>query len=195
METQCQSLSLSSWKICHCLLPSTTAHARISVSGSVERTADRIRVTAQLVEARTGRQLWAERYDGELADVFTIQTQIAEVVSKELQAKLSSAEKASIEEAPTRDMTAYELYLHAKELLANYDEATQGWDPLDKAGRLLNEAVERDPNFALAWSQLAKAHDCSYWYSEDRSESRCATAESSLRSTRSLRRSRPATPT
>jgi serine/threonine protein kinase/Tfp pilus assembly protein PilF len=157
------------------------------VNGSVERTADRIRVTAQLVEARTGRQLWAERYDGELADVFTIQTQIAEVVSKELQAKLSSGEKASIEEAPTRDMTAYELYLHAKELLVNYDEATQGWDPLDSAVRLLNEAVSRDPNFALAWIQLAAAHDCAYWYNEDRSESRCATAENALHHALQLR--------
>ena len=157
------------------------------VNGSVERTPDRIRVTAQLVEARTGRQLWAERYDGELADVFTIQTQIAEVISKELQAKLSSGEKASIEEAPTRDMTAYELYLHAKELLANYDEATQGWDPLDSAVRLLNEAVSRDPNFALAWIQLAAAHDCAYWYNEDRSESRCATAENALHHALQLR--------
>ena len=162
-------------------------HVNYLVNGSVERSAERIRVTAQLVEARTGRELWAQRYEGELTDVFTIQTQIAEVISRELQAKLSSTERASIEEAPTRDMTAYELYLHAKEILVNYDETTQGWEPLDRAVRLLDETVARDPSFALAWCRLATAHDYSYYYNEDHTESRRASAENALNQALRLR--------
>ena len=155
-------------------------HVNYLVNGSIERDADRIRVSAQLVDAKTGHELWAQRYDGDLTDVFTIQSRIAEIISQELQAKLSSAEKASMEEAPTPDMAAYELYLHAKELLVNYDEATQGWEPLDRAARLLDEAVTRDPNFALAWCRLATAYDYSYWYNQDHSESRRAAAENAL---------------
>jgi len=157
------------------------------VNGSVERDANRIRVTAQLVEARTGHELWAQRYDGDLTDVFTIQTQIAEVISQELRAKLSSAEKASIEEAPTRDIAAYELYLHAKEILANYYEETQGWEPIDNAARLLDEAVRRDPGFAMAWCRLAAAHDYAYWYGADHTEARRGLAENALQKALSLR--------
>jgi TolB-like protein len=157
------------------------------VNGSVERDLNRIRVTAQLVEASTGHELWAQRYDGDLTDVFTIQTQIAEVISQELRAKLSSAEKASIEEAPTRDIAAYELYLHAKEILANYYEETQGWEPIDNAVRLLNEAVRRDPGFAMAWCRLAAAHDYAYWYGADHTAARRGLAESALQKALSLR--------
>jgi hypothetical protein len=121
------------------------------------------------------------------ADVFAIQTQIAEVISRELRAKLSSTEMAAIEEVPTHDVAAYELYLHARELLWNYDEATQGWDPLFSAVRLLEEAVSRDPNFALAWLQLSRMHDALYWFNADRSDSRRSAAETALQKALSLR--------
>lgn len=164
-----------------------TLNVHYLVNGSVERDANRIRVNAQLVEAKTGHELWAQRYDGDLTDVFTIQTQIAEVISQELRAKLSSAEKASIEEAPTRDIAAYELYLRAKEILANYYEQTQGWEPIDNAARLLNEAVGRDPGFAMAWCRLAAAHDYAYWYGADHTETRRTLAENALQKALSLR--------
>ena len=162
-------------------------HVRYLVNGSVQRENDRIRVTAQLVEAKTGHELWAERYDGQLTDVFAIQAELAEEVSQELRAKLSSAEKASLEETPTHDLAAYELYLHAKELLANYDEATQGWEPLFSAVRLLKEATARDPNFALAWCRLAVAHDNFYWFNADHTSSRREAAETALQKALSLR--------
>ena len=73
-------------------------HVNYLVSGSIQREANRIRATVRIIEAKTGRELWAEHYDGEPADIFAIQTQIAEVISRELRAKLSTAEKASIEE-------------------------------------------------------------------------------------------------
>lgn len=162
-------------------------HVNYLVNGSIQRSADRIRVTTQLVEARTGRELWAQRYEGELTDVFTIQTQIAEVISRELCATLSSAEKASIEEPPTRDIAAYELYLHAKEILANYYEETQGWEPIDNAVRLLSEAVRRDPGFAMAWCKLGAAHDYAFWYGSDNTEARRISAENALQKALSLR--------
>jgi serine/threonine protein kinase len=162
-------------------------NVRYLLNGSIRREGNRIRVNAQLEEAQTGRELWAERYDGELADVFAIQAELAEAISQQLQARLSSAEKDSLGDIPTHDLAAYELYLHAKELLANYDETTQGWEPLNSAVRLLNESVTRDPSFALAWCRLATAHDYAYRYNLDHSDSRRAAAEGALQKALSLR--------
>jgi len=137
-------------------------HVRYLLNGSVRREGSRIRVTAQLEDTRSGRELWADRYDGELTDVFAIQAELAEAISQELRAKISSAEKSSLADIPTRDFGAYELYLHAKEIWTNYEATIEGSEPLDNVVRLLNEAVKRDPNFALAWSRLASAHDYCY---------------------------------
>jgi serine/threonine protein kinase len=155
-------------------------HVHYLVSGSVRRAGDQLRVTAQLVDAATGRELWAERYEGNLANVFTIQSQIAQEISQALRAQLSSKEKESIEEAPTHDLVAYQLYLQANELLENYSEEIQQWDPLYTAVRLLEEATTRDPNFVLAWCRLAEAHDNLYWYNADHSESRRAAAQTAI---------------
>ena len=162
-------------------------HVRYLLNGSIRREGSRIRVTAQLEDAESGRQLWVDRYDGQLTDVFAIQEELAEAISQQLQAKLSSAEKDSLGDIPTRDLAGYELYLHAKELFANYYETTQGWEPLESAVRLLNEAVARDPNFALAWCSLARAHDCAYWYNEDHTDSRRSAAENALQKALTLR--------
>jgi serine/threonine protein kinase len=162
-------------------------HVRYLLNGSIQREGDRIRLTAQLEEAQTGRELWAERYDGELTDVFTIQAELAEAISQELRAKLSIAEKSSIGEIPTHDLAAYELYLHAKELVESYDEDTQSPEPLQGAVRLLEEAVNRDPSFALAWCRLAAAHDSLFFYNLDRSDSRRAAAEKALQEALRLR--------
>jgi serine/threonine protein kinase len=162
-------------------------HVRYLLNGSIQREGDRIRVTAQLEEAQTGRELWAEQYDGQLTEVFTIQTELAEAISQELRAKLSTAEKSSIGEIPTRDFSAYELYLHAKELMANYDEQTQSTEPFSSGARLLKEAVNRDSGFALAWALLARAHDGLYWSNADHTEIRRTAAEEALSKALSLR--------
>jgi eukaryotic-like serine/threonine-protein kinase len=162
-------------------------NVRYLLNGSIRREGNRIRITAQLEEAQTGRELWAERYDGELTDVFAIQAELAETISQQLRARLSSAEKDSLGDIPTHDLAAYELYLHAKELLASYDETTQGWEPVNSAVRLLNESVTRDPSFALAWCRLATAHDYAYRYNLDHSDSRRTAAESALQKALSLR--------
>jgi serine/threonine protein kinase len=160
---------------------------RYLLNGSIQREGDRIRVNAQLEDAQSGRELWAEQYDGELTEVFTIQTELAEAISQELRAKLSTAEKSSIGEIPTRDFAAYELYLHAKELIAGYDEQTQTTEPLASGARLLQEAVNRDPSFALAWALLAQADDGLYWTNADHTESRRTAAEEALQKALTLR--------
>ena len=162
-------------------------HVRYLVNGSIRREGSRIRISAQLAEAQTGRELWAERYDGELTDVFAIQAELAEGISQELRVKLSEVEKSALAEIPTRDVAAYELYLHANELIENYDQQTQGHEPLDSAVRLLDEAVKRDPSFALAWIRLTRAHDTLYWYQMNDSDGRRTMAESALRKAVRLR--------
>jgi serine/threonine protein kinase len=162
-------------------------HVRYLLNGSIQREGDRIRVNARLEDTQSGRELWAEQYDGELTEIFTIQTELAEAISQELRAKLSTAEKSSIGEIPTRDFAAYELYLHAKELMANYDEQTQSTEPFASGARLLQEAVHRDPNFALAWALLAHADDGLYWTNADHTGSRRTAAEDALQKALSLR--------
>src|SRR6266436_116091 len=87
------------------------------VEGSVQRSADRVRISAQLIDARNDTHVWAEKYDRDLADVFAIQSEIAQTIADQLQAKLSPKEKAAIAERPTKDLAAYDLYMRAKELV------------------------------------------------------------------------------
>ena len=121
------------------------------VEGSVQRGADRVRVSAQLIDAKTNRHLWEERYDRPLDNVFAIQSEIAQAIAAQLQAKLSPKENAAIEERPTSDLAAYDLYLKANELIYN-----SRFNPgrrergLFRAVELLNETVARDPTFLLA---------------------------------------------
>src|SRR5207249_6991569 len=80
------------------------------VEGSVQRAANRVRVNAQLVDARTDRHLWAQTYDRDLADVFAIQSEIAKTIADQLQAKLTGQEEDAIQRSPTSDISAFDLY-------------------------------------------------------------------------------------
>jgi TolB-like protein len=86
------------------------------LEGSVQRADNRVRVTAQLIDARTDTHLWAERYDGDLADVFAIQTEIAQKIADQLQAMLSPQEQSAIQAKPTRDLYAHDVHLGATEI-------------------------------------------------------------------------------
>jgi TolB-like protein/predicted Zn-dependent protease/predicted Ser/Thr protein kinase len=125
------------------------------IEGSVQRAGGRVRVNAQLIDARTDTHLWAEHYDRDAADVFAIQTEIAQRIAGQLQTKLSAAEKAAITEPPTADLVAYAYYTKAKEIDIYGD-----WEGVDKSLKqkveLLEKATQRDPNFALAYCALAK---------------------------------------
>ena len=158
------------------------------VEGSVQRAANKIRVNAQLLDARTDAHLWAQTYDRDLADVFAIQSEIAKAIADQLQAKLSPNEKKAIEQPPTTDLAAFDLYSRAKSLLLTAGfSATQDQD-LRKAIELLDEAVKRDPSFFDAYCQLAYAHEFLYGYRGfDHTPARLALAEAALQAATRLR--------
>jgi len=126
------------------------------LEGSVQRAANKIRVNAQLVDARNNAHLWAQSYDRDLADVFAIQSEIAKAIADQLQAKLLPSEKAAIEKRPTSDILAYDLYTSAKELVGNLTDPNTTQQKLVRAIALLQEAVMRDPQFVTAWCLLSR---------------------------------------
>src|SRR5256886_3361735 len=133
------------------------------LEGSARRSGDRVHLNAQLIDTRTDTHVWAEEYDRDLNDLLAVQSEIAQQVAQRLDAKLSASEKASVEEQPTKDLVAYEFYVRAISLIYNV-QVPEGPvnDPaksLSEAVDLLNKAVARDPNFFLAYCQLAFAHD------------------------------------
>jgi adenylate cyclase len=124
------------------------------LEGSVQRTANRVRVNAQLIDARTDAHVWAQTYDRDLADVFAIQSEIAKAIADQLQARLSPNEKAAIEKAPTTDLAAFDLYTQAKTLIDTTSFAVTREQNLRQAIELLNQAVTRDPSFFEAYYRL-----------------------------------------
>ncbi len=150
-------------------LPEISQQLRVAyvLEGSVQRAAKRLRVSAQLFDARSGTQVWAETYDRDLADVFAIQSEIAQIIVSRLQATLSPLEKARIEERPTQDMAAFDHYLQAKELIEGYLNAADPKVSFLEALRLLDDAIARDPGFVLAYCYAARAHDLLYFFDLD----------------------------
>jgi tetratricopeptide (TPR) repeat protein len=126
------------------------------VEGSVQLVGNRVRVNAQLIDTRTDAHLWANTYDGEVADVFGIQSEIARRIADQLRAKISPTERAAILEQPTTDLTAYALYTEAKVVSAWADWKTARTKP--RTLELLHEAIRRDPNFVLAYCFLAQVY-------------------------------------
>ena len=158
------------------------------VEGSVQRAANKIRVNAQLIDARTDAHLWAQTYDRDLADVFAIQSEIAKAIADQLQAKLSPNEKKAIEQPPTTDLAAFDLYSRAKSLLLTAGFSVTSEPDLRKAIELLDEAVKRDPSFFDAYCQLAYAHESVYATSgSDHTPARLALAEAAVQAATRLR--------
>jgi TolB-like protein len=137
------------------------------LEGTVQRAPNRLRVNAKLIDARTDAQIWAESYDRDAADLFAIQSDLAQAIVNQLQARLSPQQKAAIEETPTRDLAAFDLYLEAKEIIDAYLDVPDPGPSLLKAVRLLDEATERDPNFVLAYCYAARAHNLLYFLDLD----------------------------
>jgi serine/threonine-protein kinase len=150
------------------------------LEGSVQRSGNRVRVTAQLIDARTDTHLWAERYDRDLADVFAIQSEIAKKIADQLQAKISVSEKAAIEKVPTTDLQAYDLYLRAQALFADTTDAVHAREKLPQAAQLLDEALTRDPNFLQAWCLLSRVHSVAYFRGHDHTPARLDLAKAAL---------------
>ncbi len=153
------------------------------VEGSVQRSGNRVRVNAQLVDARSHRQLWGQTYDRDLADVFAIQSEIAKTIASHLQAKLSSREESAINRPPTGNITAFELYAQAKNVLAIRNSR----ENLLQAANLLNQSVAHDPSFFQAYCQLAHTHDRIYFLGYDHTPARLALAEAAIETAFRLR--------
>ena len=157
------------------------------VEGTVQRADGRVRVNAQLIDARTDSHVWAENYDRSLADVFAIETELAEKIVAQLKSKLSPEEKAAIETQPTDDLAAHDLYVRGKTLIESAIFSTPQQESLVEAVRLLNQAIKRDASFALAYYQLAHAHDLLYLVGVDHTPARLAMADAAIQSLARLR--------
>ena len=150
------------------------------LEGSVQREASRVRVTAQLIDARNDSHLWAEHYDRALDDVFAIQSEIAKTIADQLHAKLSSTEKAAVEKPPTTDLEAYDLYLRALALYANSADPLHAREKLPQAVELLDQAVARDPRFIAAYCLLSKIHTVFYFQGHDHTQKRLELAKAAI---------------
>ena len=157
------------------------------LEGSVRKTGAWLHINAQLIDTRSDSHLWAEEYDRDLKDIFAVQSEIAQKVAQKLHAKISAAERLAIERPPTADITAFDLYSRAKNLVLAWNYALERIGNLSKAADLLNQAVAHDPTFFQAYCQLVWVHDELYHLRFDRTPARLALAEATLESAFHLR--------
>jgi serine/threonine protein kinase/tetratricopeptide (TPR) repeat protein len=157
------------------------------VEGTVQRSGNRVRVNAQLVDARTDRRIWAQIYERDLADVFAIESEIATAIAAELDAKLLPNEKSDIERPVTGNIPAFDLYTRANNLLLIESFSDDLPGHLQQAADLLNRAVAEDPTFFEAYCQLSNAHDGLYFYGYDHTPARLASAELAIQTAFRLR--------
>src|SRR6266404_621623 len=127
------------------------------LEGSVRKSGDRLRVTAQLINVGDGYHLWSERYDRQLQDVFAIQDEIAENIVRALRVVLGEDERRALEKTPTENVQAYEYYLRGQQV-----KSLMRRSPLEYARRMFERAIELDPNFARAHAGVADC--CSFLY-------------------------------
>jgi TolB-like protein/Tfp pilus assembly protein PilF len=123
------------------------------LEGSVQKASDQVRVNVQLINAMTDAHLWADTYDRKLTDIFAVESEIAKTIAETLQAKITGSEKNSIAKAPTANPEAYEFYLKGR----FFWNKRSGVD-LRKAIDYFNQAIAKDPNYALAYAGLADSY-------------------------------------
>ncbi|HEY8011278.1 MAG TPA: tetratricopeptide repeat protein [Rudaea sp.] len=148
------------------------------LEGSVQKSGNQVLINLQLIDAASDNHLWAEAYPRTLDNIFGVEGEVAQKVAEALKAKLTPAEIASVAKAPTQNADAYDLYLRG---LAHYNRANDEYIltsvEVPQAIPLFEEALAKDPGFALAASALAKAHMYAYWFQPDRTDARLATAK------------------
>jgi serine/threonine protein kinase/tetratricopeptide (TPR) repeat protein len=157
------------------------------VEGTVQRSGNRVRVNAELVDARTDRRSWGQIYERDLADVFAIESEIATGIAGELNAKLSPNEKSEIERPITGNIPAFDLYTRANNLLLIESFSDDLPGHLRQAANLLSRAVARDPTFFQAYCKLSYAYDALYFYGYDHTAARLASAEAAIQTAFRLR--------
>src|SRR5437762_3082380 len=147
------------------------------VEGSVRRSGDHVRVSVQLIDARTDRHLWGENYDRTLADSVSLQGELATDIADAVGATLSPQEKAAVQATPTKNTAAYDAYLRGRALAAGF---TGDFSNLEGAAKSYQDAVTLDPSFALAWVYLSSADSSLYWTGVDPTPARLAAAKDAL---------------
>src|SRR5256885_1622671 len=146
------------------------------MEGTVRREANRVRINAQLIDARTDLHVWNDTFDREMTDLFALQTELARRIAFALRANLSPQEKARLQTHPTSDLDAYDLFLRARDLFrwsGSGDPRENG----ERALKLLEDAIARDPDFALAHCLASRFHGELYWFGYDRTRRRLAQAK------------------
>src|SRR5438445_40919 len=146
------------------------------LEGTARRAGNRIRVNAQLIDARTDAHLWGETFDREITDLFALQSELAECITQALQANLSAREKTNLQTHPTQDILAYELFLLALELF-HWAGSGYSYDKGADALPLIDEAIKRDPQFALAYALASRLHAELFWFGYDKSALRLGQAK------------------
>ena len=146
------------------------------LEGSVQRTGDKVRVTGQLINARTDEHVWAKSYDRDLKDIFAIQSELAGEIAAALRTAISPLEKTRIDTQPTANLAAYELYLQGREIFRSTSSTRE---MAERAQPLLERAVKLDPRFAQAWSQLGLVYARIY-QNLDQSEPQLARARDAM---------------
>jgi TolB-like protein/cytochrome c-type biogenesis protein CcmH/NrfG len=143
------------------------------LEGSVQKAGDKVRVNVQLIDARADSHLWAKSYDREIKDVFAVESEVSQEIADALQAKLSPNESNTLASAPTKDPEAYDSFLKG-EYEEREAESTLKGEPFDRAAAFYQEALNRDPNFALAAAGLAESRITRHWFVSPLSESELA---------------------
>ena len=150
------------------------------VEGTVRRFGGKVHVNAHLVDARTGADVWAEEYDRDLNGVFAIETELAQSIANQLKATVTAREDLAMQERPTSDLVAFDLYMRAKNLVLMSSGRSNARTDLLEAVDLLKQAVAHDPSFLQAYCQLASAHDNLYFLGFDRTSARLELASAAV---------------
>jgi serine/threonine protein kinase/tetratricopeptide (TPR) repeat protein len=152
------------------------------LEGTVRRSSGKVHVNAQLVDTRTDAGIWAEEYDRNLNEVFAIETEVAQSIANRLRTRISARERVAMQERPTSDLVAYDLYIRATSLIdrAAHESGKEQATHYFQAIELLNQAIARDSAFLLAYCRLAEANDEIYFDGFDHTPSRLKLAKSAI---------------
>ncbi|PYJ42954.1 MAG: hypothetical protein DME86_04180 [Verrucomicrobia bacterium] len=164
-------------------LPEIARELRVSnlLEGSVQKSGDRVHINVQLIQAENDAHLWAQSYDRQLTDIFSVEAEVAKSIAESLSATLSPREKERVEAKPTNNADAYVLYLRAREYQTRPDNLLQDFQ---SAARLYEQAIALDPSFALAHARLSATESTIYHFfepTETRKQKADAEAAESLR--------------
>lgn len=157
------------------------------VEGTIQCAEGQIRATVQLIDAKTDNHIWSGKFERDMSGIFVVESELAERIADQLVSRLSPDLKAAIQTPPTSNLDAYDLYARARNLIDVAVFNTARPDNLFEAIRLLDEAVQRDPSFFLAYCQLAHAHDQLYFIGQDHTAARLQLAEAAIQALLRLR--------